>query len=385
MPEEHALLGASSSKRWLHCTPSVRLEEGFPNESSVFAAEGTFAHEVCEYKVRKYLHERVKRPQSEKFYTEEIDQITDVYAEFVITIIEEMKRNGCEPLVLVEKRVDYSHIAPSGFGTADMIVIGSGADGKGLLHICDFKTGKGVFVDCDHNSQMMLYALGALHEYGYIYSIETVRMSIIQQRLDNVSTFECSRGELEAWGESIKPIARMYDRFVVPGFGKKQIKTLKRTDVRTFYNSLVDDGKLAINTLEVVHNFLHQIIDLAVNDDYIRYNPAHGALKELKREYENAGLIPEKRALTHKEQIRFTEYLRTSEEYARWYAPFCVLLHTGLRVGELCALQWSDVDFENRTITVSHTMVDYPDRTGEGTTMRYSALVSAQSPCPQVS
>ena len=75
MPDVHALLSASSSKRWLHCTPSVRLEEGFPNESSVYAAEGTFAHEVCEYKVRKYLHERVKRPQSEEFYTEEIDQI----------------------------------------------------------------------------------------------------------------------------------------------------------------------------------------------------------------------------------------------------------------------------------------------------------------------
>ena len=163
----------------------------------------------------------------------------------------------------------------------------------------------------------------------------------------------------------------MYDRFVAPEFGRKQIKTLKRTDVRTFYNSLVDGGKLAINTLEVAHNVFHQIIDLAVNDDYIRYNPAHGALKELKREYENAGLIPEKRALTHEEQVRFTEFIRTSKEYARWYAPFYVLLHTGLRVGELCALQWSDVDFRNNTITVSRTLVDYPDRTGEGTTMRY--------------
>ena len=78
MPDVHALLSASSSKQWLHCPPSVRLQEGFPNESSVYAEEGTFAHEVCEYKVRKYLHERVKRPQSEEFYTEEIDQITDV-------------------------------------------------------------------------------------------------------------------------------------------------------------------------------------------------------------------------------------------------------------------------------------------------------------------
>lgn len=207
MPDVHALLSASSSKQWLHCPPSVRLQENFPNESSVYAEEGTFAHEICEYKVRKYLHERVKRPQSEEFDTEEIEQITDVYAEFVISIIEQMRENGCEPLAFVEERVDYSHIAPSGFGTADMLIIGKDADGRGLLHVCDFKTGKGVFVDADHNSQMMLYAIGALAAYGFLYDIEIVRMSIIQPRLDNISTFECSRQELEDWGESIKPTA----------------------------------------------------------------------------------------------------------------------------------------------------------------------------------
>lgn len=207
MPDVHALLSASSSKQWLHCPPSVRLQENFPNESSVYAEEGTFAHEICEYKIRKYLHERVKRPQSEEFDTEEIEQITDVYAEFVISIIEQMRENGCEPLAFVEECVDYSHIAPSGFGTADMLIIGKDADGRGLLHVCDFKTGKGVFVDADHNSQMMLYAIGALAAYGFLYDIEIVRMSIIQPRLDNISTFECSRQELENWGESIKPTA----------------------------------------------------------------------------------------------------------------------------------------------------------------------------------
>lgn len=209
MPDVHAVLSASSSKQWLHCPPSVRLQENFPNESSVYAAEGTFAHEVCEYKVRRYLHERVKRPQSEEFDTEEIEQITDIYAEFVITIIEQMRQNGCEPLAFVEERVNYSHIAPSGFGTADMLIIGKDENGKGLLHVVDFKTGKGVFVDADHNSQMMLYALGGLAAYGFIYEIETVRMSIVQPRLDNISTFECSRSELEEWGESIKPIAKL--------------------------------------------------------------------------------------------------------------------------------------------------------------------------------
>lgn len=209
MPDVHAVLSASSSKQWLHCPPSIRLQENFPNESSVYAAEGTFAHEVCEYKVRKYLKERVKRPQSEEFDTEEIEQITDMYAEFVISIIEKMKENGCEPLAFVEERVNYSHIAPSGFGTADMLIIGKDENGKGLLHVVDFKTGKGVFVDANHNSQMMLYALGGLAAYGFIYEIEIVRMSIVQPRLDNISTFECTRQELEEWGESIKPIAKL--------------------------------------------------------------------------------------------------------------------------------------------------------------------------------
>ncbi len=209
MPDVHALLSASSSKQWLHCPPSVRLQENFPNESSVYAEEGTFAHEVCEYKLCKYLKERVKRPQSEEYDTEEIEQITDVYAEFVISIIEQMKENGCEPLAFVEERVDYSHIAPSGFGTADMLIIGKDEQGRGILHVCDFKTGAGVFVDADHNSQMMLYAIGALAAYGFLYDIEIVRMSIIQPRLDNISTFECSRQELEDWGESIKPIAKL--------------------------------------------------------------------------------------------------------------------------------------------------------------------------------
>ena len=208
MPGKHAVLSASSSKQWLHCPPSARLQENFPNESSVYAEEGTWAHELCEYKVKKYLHERKKRPQSE-FFTEEIEQATDVYAEFVISIIEEMRQNGCEPLCFVEERLDFSNIVPEGFGTGDIIILGKDEQGRGLLHICDYKNGKGVFVDAHENSQMMLYATGALNAYGYIYEIETVRMSIIQPRLENISTYEMSAANLRDWGESIRPIAQM--------------------------------------------------------------------------------------------------------------------------------------------------------------------------------
>ena len=203
MPGQHALLSASSSKQWLHCPPSARLQENFPNESSVYAEEGTWAHELCEYKVKKYLHQRMKRPQSD-FLTEEIDALTDVYAEFVISTIEEMKKEHGTVLALVEERLDYSHIAPSGFGTGDMVMLA-----PGVLHIADFKTGSGVFVDADHNSQLMLYALGALHAYDYLFNVQTVSMTIVQPRLENISTFTCTKQELLDWAESIRPIAKM--------------------------------------------------------------------------------------------------------------------------------------------------------------------------------
>ena len=240
MPDVHALLSASSSKQWLHCPPSVRLQENFPNESSVYAEEGTFAHEICEYKVRKYLHERVKRPQSEEFDTEEIEQITDVYAEFVISIIEQMRENGCEPLAFVEERVDYSHIAPSGFGTADMLIIGKDENGRGLLHVCDFKTGKGVFVDADHNSQMMLYALGALRLFDALYDIEEISMTIYQPRRDNISTWTITVDDLLSWTENVlKPRAELAFRGegdYIPGswctFCKAAVKCRARAEAK---------------------------------------------------------------------------------------------------------------------------------------------------------
>ena len=204
MPEVHAILSASSSKRWLNCTPSARLEQNFPNESSVYAEEGTAAHALGEYKLRKYLHERVKRPTSE-FDNEEMDANTDIYAEFIISTVERIKETCAHPLVMVEERLDYSYLVPQGFGTGDCVII---ADDT--LYVMDYKNGKGVFVSCDHNPQMMLYALGAYHAYGYLYSITKVSMTIIQPRLENISTFECSVEELLNWAESyVRPRAKL--------------------------------------------------------------------------------------------------------------------------------------------------------------------------------
>lgn len=208
MPDVHALLSASSSHRWLNCPPSVRLEQNFPDSTSVFAKEGTFCHSLGEMKIRHYLHEPCKRPQSEEFDTEEIEQISDTYAQFVIEKTEEFRKNG-SPLLMVEERVDYSFVAPGGFGTSDAVIIGKDPDGSGVLHICDLKTGKGVFVEVHDNPQLKLYALGALHAYEDLFDIDKVRMSIVQPRLDNIATDEMTAVDLKAWGESIKPIAKL--------------------------------------------------------------------------------------------------------------------------------------------------------------------------------
>ena len=200
----HALLSASSSKRWLSCTPSARLEENFPNESSVFAEEGTAAHELGEYKVRKYLHERMKRPKSD-FDSEEMERNTDIYAEFIIETIERIKESCPYPLVMIEEKLDYSYLVPEGFGTGDCVIV---ADGT--LYVIDYKNGSGVFVSCEHNPQMMLYALGALHAYGYLYEIKQVSMTIVQPRLENISTFTCTIEELNDWAENyVRPRALM--------------------------------------------------------------------------------------------------------------------------------------------------------------------------------
>jgi len=201
-PVNHALLSLSGSARWLACGPSARLEQQYPESSSVFAEEGTAAHERGEWKIRKYLHERMKEPRSD-FDSEEMEYYTDQYAQFVIDAVEEMKKNCPVPMVLVETRLDLTKYVPESFGTADMILMGDGR-----LHIMDLKYGKGVSVSADHNSQLMLYALGALEAYGFLYDITDVSMTIIQPRLENFDTFSIKADELRRWGEEyVRPRA----------------------------------------------------------------------------------------------------------------------------------------------------------------------------------
>lgn len=205
-PNAHALLSASSSHRWLNCPPSARLSENYEDKSSDFAAEGTDAHELCEYKLKKALGQRAKNPtENLTWYNEEMEECASGYAEYVMELIAQAKKNCADPVVLIEQRLDYSKYVTDGFGTGDCLII---ADGT--LNIVDYKHGKGVEVSALDNSQMKLYALGALEIFDSIYDIENITMTIYQPRIANISTCSIPRDKLIDWAEKVlKPIAEL--------------------------------------------------------------------------------------------------------------------------------------------------------------------------------
>ncbi|MGI6765946.1 MAG: DUF2800 domain-containing protein [Lentihominibacter sp.] len=200
---DHAVLSASGAHRWLNCLPSARLELEFVNNESSAAAEGTAAHALCEHKLKKALRMRSKRPVS-VYNSDEMEEHSDAYVEFVMEQLELAKRSCTDPLILIEQRLDFSCYVPQGFGTGDCIII---ADKK--LHIIDFKYGMGVLVDAVDNPQMKLYALGALEIYDSLYDIEEVSMTIFQPRRENVSTWTIRVEDLKDWAEKeLKPRAK---------------------------------------------------------------------------------------------------------------------------------------------------------------------------------
>lgn len=198
----HAICSASSSKRWLNCTPSARLQLRYPSKNSIYAQEGTYVHSLCEFKLKSYYHleDNLERPYDPQFHSMKAENNSFIFEKLVIDEEKRLTKAYGNAQVLVEERLDFSNIVPDGFGTGDAVVVSSEE-----LHIFDYKNGEGVFVEADHNTQMMLYALGAINMFDNEF--KTIYMTIVQPNLDNIKTFTMSKDELVAWGNEIKPIA----------------------------------------------------------------------------------------------------------------------------------------------------------------------------------
>lgn len=206
MPDIHAVLSPSSSARWLACTPSARLCAAKEDKTSEYAIQGTSAHALAEYKLKKSLGQPTEDPtENLTYFDKEMDDCTDSYQQYVIEKLTEIKHICKDPVVLVEQKLDFSKYVPDSFGTADCVIV---ADDT--LTVIDLKYGVGILVDAEQNTQMMLYALGALLMFDGIYDIETVTMTVFQPRRDNVSTFSMRKSELIDWAENVlKPKAEL--------------------------------------------------------------------------------------------------------------------------------------------------------------------------------
>lgn len=207
MPDQHALLSASSSSRWLRCPPSVRWGAGLADKPSSFAEEGTKAHSLAEHRLRYYLTYGKLETEKPSYIDGEMWEATGRYVDIVIEKAVAAKKQTPDAEVLIEHRLDFSRWVPGGFGTGDAVIVSD----KGV-EVIDLKYGKGVPVSAQHNSQMRLYALGAYASLSMLYSIDLVTTTIVQPRLDSISSETLTAKSLLAWGDSIAPIAQLaYD------------------------------------------------------------------------------------------------------------------------------------------------------------------------------
>ena len=210
MPK-HAFLSASASDRWLHCPPSAKLCAQEEDTGSPYALEGSDAHELCQYELEKQLGRDAKDPRPNlTYYNEEMQEGADGYVAFVMEQLAAIKETCPDPAVLVEQTLDFSRWVNHGFGTGDCVII---ADD--LLQIIDYKYGLGVLVsasgtDGTGNSQLKLYALGAIDTFGDLYDIKRVRLSIYQPRRQNIDSYDMTVEDLLRWADNtLAPIAKL--------------------------------------------------------------------------------------------------------------------------------------------------------------------------------
>lgn len=214
---KHALLSASGASRWINCIPSPRLEEQFEDEqTSIYAAEGTLAHEFAELELKRALgqilpilelnqtayNQSLKTLRANSLYTSDMESEVEKYTSYVL---EQFNAASPGAVLLIEEEVDLTYFIEDGFGTNDAIIITDGT-----MEVIDLKYGKGIRVEAKDNSQLMLYGLGALRAYELMYDIHTVRMTIVQPRLDHIDSTEIKAEDLNLWGENtVKPKAKL--------------------------------------------------------------------------------------------------------------------------------------------------------------------------------
>lgn len=209
----HALLSASSGERWMNCTPSARAEEHIEVEESGYAKEGTLAHELGELELRLHFGlissadyaAKLRVIEDNPLYSDDMPEYVDQYVMYCIKAYDEAfaKTNGAAEYS-IEERIDLSEYIEEGFGNNDFVIVSNDT-----LEVVDLKYGMGVRVRAEDNTQLKLYALGALYAHRLFYDVKEIKITVIQPRLDSISSAVIDVEELDAWAEVVKERARL--------------------------------------------------------------------------------------------------------------------------------------------------------------------------------
>lgn len=204
---EHALLSASGSERWINCPASPRLEEELPEEKSIYADEGTLAHELAELILRvdlklipmaKYKQE-LEVIKTNSLYSDAMIEPVMEYVNYVKGQYAEAKRIDKAAVILIEARFDLRKYVEMGFGTADCVIA---YDGQ--LEVIDLKFGQGKRVSPVDNPQFKYYGLGALESLSAMaHRMTNVKLTVVQPRISNIESWDISLADLRKWGDEV--------------------------------------------------------------------------------------------------------------------------------------------------------------------------------------
>ena len=190
---KHAKLSPSASSRWMTCPGSVHLEPDIKGgDSSIYAEKGTAMHTVSDLCLTKGLEPNwfVGKTINGHIITHEMAELVQVYVNYIQAL------NGQK---FYEEKVTIAEVINDCWGTADAIVI----DGS-LMRVIDLKTGSGVRVEAEGNTQLLCYALGAYLKYSLVYDIDSIMMTIVQPPMNSIDSWTVELKELLAFAEELK-------------------------------------------------------------------------------------------------------------------------------------------------------------------------------------